>query len=244
MRLISFVWTPNILLPSDVRLGVSVAHSNNYARARQCTVLMSDPAGACRSKVARLVDEYGLGDVGDELESRWTATGDDHWSLRDLAAEFNRELIATRLRDAGLRPTDREIETIVRWLTGEEVGTVERTQLRRRLEREGVDVDALDGDVVTYQAIRSYLQDYRGAEYERSRGDRTATAADTIQKLRGRLASVTETKLEQLRETPHLSLGEFHVMVDVGVYCSECDSRYGVVELLSDGGCECEETGR
>ncbi|MFC6888817.1 rod-determining factor RdfA [Halorubrum trueperi] len=205
---------------------------------------MSDSAGARRSKVARLVDEHDLAGVGDELEARWTATGDDHWSLRDLAAEFNRELVGERLQAAGLRPSDSEIETIVQWLTGAEVGAAERTQLRRRLEREGVDVDALDRDVVTYQAIRSYLRDYRGAEYERASGDRTETVADAIQKLRGRLSSVAETKLEQLRETSHLSLGEFHVMVDVGVYCTECDSRYGIVQLLDAGGCDCGETDR
>jgi len=195
--------------------------------------------GSRRSKVARLIDEYDLDGLGAELEARWTATGDDHWSLRDLAAEFNRELVRERLLDAGLNTSESEIETAVRALTTDETGTAEQTKLRRRLEREGVDVEALSKDVVTYQAVRSYLQDYRGAEYERETGDRTATVADAVQKLRGRLVSVTETKLEQLRRTPHLTLGEFRVLVDVRIVCTDCNSRYGVAELLSDGGCDC-----
>lgn len=199
--------------------------------------------GGRRSKVARLVDEYDLDGVGAELEARWTATGDDHWSLRDLATQFNRELVRERLYDAGLHPSESEVENVVRALTTDETGAAEQTQLRRRLEREGVDVEDLEGDVVTYQAVRSYLQDYRGAEYERDTGDRTETVADAVQKLRGRLVSVTETKLEQLRDTPHLTLGEFRVMVDVGVLCTECNSRYGVVELLSEGGCDCRTDG-
>lgn len=192
-----------------------------------------------RSKVARLIDEYDLDGVGDELEARWTATGDAHWSLRDLAAELNRKLVVARLNEAGVHLSDREVETVVRALTSNEVSAAERNQLQRRLERDGVDVDSLDSDVVTYQAVRSYLRDYRGVSYEREGGDRVGAAADTIEKLRSRLISVTETKLEQLRQTPHLALGEFHVMVDIGVLCAECNSRYGVVELLSQGGCDC-----
>lgn len=202
----------------------------------------TDDAGGRRNKVARLVGEYDLNGVGDELEARWTATGDDHWSLRDLAAVFNRELIVARLDEADVRLSEREIDAVVRSLTGDEVSAADRTQLHRRLERDGVDVDALDRDVVTYQAVRSYLRDHRGVEYERENGNRTATAAEAIQKLRGRLVSVTETKLKGLRKTANLTLGEFRVTIDVRVLCTECDSRYGVAELLSSGGCDCPET--
>jgi len=85
-------------------------------------------------------------------------------------------------------------------------------------------------------------RDHRGVEYERESGDRTTTATKAIQKLRGRLVSVTETKLEGLRNTANLTLGEFRVTIDVRVLCTECDSRYGVAELLSSGGCDCPET--
>ncbi|MCG1003271.1 MULTISPECIES: rod-determining factor RdfA [Halobacterium] len=197
--------------------------------------------GSRRSKVARLVDEYGLDGVGAELEARWTATGDDHWSLRDLATHFNRELVRERLYEAGIHPSESEVGDVVRSLTGGGTGAAEQTQLRRRLEREGVDVDALGDDVVTYQAVRSYLKDYRGAEYERDTGDRLETVADAVQKLRGRLVSVTETKLDQLRSTSRLTLGEFRVMVDVRILCTECDSQYSVSELLTAGGCDCDE---
>ena len=203
----------------------------------------TDDAGGRRNKVARLLDAYDLDGVGDELEARWTATGDDHWSLRDLATAFNRELIEARLDEADVRLSEREVDGVVRSLTGDEVSAADRTQLRRRLERDGVDVDALDGDMVSYQAVRSYLKEYRGADYERETGDRTATAAKAIQKLRGRLFSVTETKLNGLRNASNLTLGEFRVTIDVRVLCTECDSRYGVEELLSSGGCDCADAG-
>ncbi|WP_144798340.1 rod-determining factor RdfA [Halorubrum depositum] len=201
---------------------------------------MTDTDGGRRNKVARLLDEYDLDGVGDELEARWTATGDDHTSLRDLAAEFNRRLVEARLDETGVRLSARELDAVVRSLTGDDVAVADRTQLRRRLEREGVDVDALDCDVVTYQAVRSYLRDHRGAEYERDGGDRATTAARAIGKLRGRLVSVAESKLRGLRKTSALTLGEFRVLVDVSVLCTDCGSRYGVADLLSSGGCDCE----
>ncbi|EMA72695.1 MULTISPECIES: rod-determining factor RdfA [Halorubrum] len=203
----------------------------------------TDGAGGRRNKVARLIDEYDLSGVGDELAARWTATGDDHWSLRDLAAMFNRELIEARLDEADVRLSEREVDGVVRSLTGDEVSAADRTRLRRRLERDDVDIDALDSDMLSYQAVRSYLKEYRGADYDRETGDRMDTAAKAIQKLRGRLFSVIETKLNGLRNSSNLTLGEFRVTIDVRVLCTECDSRYGVEELLSSGGCDCADTG-
>jgi|AntRauTorcE11898_2_1112593.scaffolds.fasta_scaffold00034_24 hypothetical protein len=199
----------------------------------------TDDADGRRTKVARLVDEHDLGGVGDELEARWTATGDAHTSLRDLADEFNRRLVKARLDESGVRLSAGEIDAVVESLTGGAATAADRTQLRRRLEREGVDVDALDRDVVSYQAVRSYLRDHRGAEYERDDGDRATTAARAIAKLRGRLVAVTESKLGGLRKSSALTLGEFRVLVDVSVLCTDCGSRYGVDDLLSSGGCDC-----
>lgn len=199
-------------------------------------------AGTRRTKVARVIDEYGLGDLGDELEARWTATGDDHWSLRDLATYVNEELVRERLQTVGTNPSPTDVENALQTLTSDETRVAEQTQLRRRLQRAGVDVDDLEGDLVTYQAVRSYLQESRGAEYERDTGDRVAAATETIQKLRGRLVSVTESKLEQLRGTSRLTLGEFRIIVDLHVLCTECNTQQDVSTLLRAGGCDCEDT--
>ncbi|WP_336037165.1 rod-determining factor RdfA [Halobacterium yunchengense] len=200
-------------------------------------------AGGRRSKVARVIDEYDLHGLGEELEARWTATGDDHWSLRDLAAHVNEAVVRERLRATGANPSEAYVESVVGLLTGDGGGGADETHLRRRLEREGVDVDGLAADLVTYQAVRSYLREYRGAEYEREVGDRVAAASTAVQKLRGRLTSVTESKLEQLRSTARITLGEFRVMVDVQVLCTDCNTQRGVAELLAAGGCDCEDEG-
>lgn len=193
-----------------------------------------------RSKVARLVDDHDLEGLGDELEARWTATGDDHWSLRDLAAHVNRAVVRERLHEAGLTPTESAVERYAALVNDGDLGTGDRTTLRRRLEREGVDVDNLEQSVVTYQAVRSYLTEYRDAEYDRGESDRLAAVSTAVQKLRGRVVSVTESKLERLRDASDLALGEFRVMVDVRVLCTDCNTQHGIGDLLADGGCNCD----
>jgi len=139
-----------------------------------------------RRKVARLIDEYDLQGLGAELEELWTAE-EDRKSLRELASYFNRQLLEQSLEEANVQYLDGEIENTYRLLTDDEVSSTESTRVRRRLERDGVDVDALENDFVTYQAIRSYLKDHRSAEYTPAETDPLEREATNVQKLRGRM---------------------------------------------------------
>ncbi|WP_338742179.1 rod-determining factor RdfA [Haloplanus salilacus] len=202
-------------------------------------------SGPKSNKVARLLEKYDLGVAfGDELERRWTADGEERESLRDLADRFNRRLLERALLSAGASTVDGEIENLYRLLTADDVSSGMRTEARTRLERDGVDVDGLERDFVSYQAIRSYLTEYRDAEYDSpSASDRVRSVRETIQRLRSRLRSVTEGSLERLQSTDRLTLGTFRLFVDVDVLCEDCGSQYGIVELLERGGCDCERDG-
>lgn len=191
-----------------------------------------------RSKVARLIEEYNLEGIGEEMERLWTDE-QDRRSLRDLAKYFNHAIIEVVLENAGVQLLDGEIENIYRLLTDEEVGNADRTRARRRLEREGIDVDGLSDDFVTYQAIRSYLQGHRGAEYTPDRRDPIERELTNVRQLQGRIDSVTEGKLQQLRESDDVELGDFRTIVTIQVYCEDCNSQLAVEELLEQGGCDC-----
>lgn len=193
-----------------------------------------------RSKVARLIEEYGMDSLGAELERRWTAEEDRH-SLRELASHFNRRVLQLALEDVDVRPLDGEVENMYRLLTDEDSGA-DRTRIRRRLERDGVDIDAVEDDFVTYQAIRTYLKKHRGAEYTPDDTDPIEREVGNIQQLRGRVDSVAEGKIRQLRRTGKLDIGEFRTLVDVRVVCEDCNAQFGVIELLERGHCECSGT--
>ena len=193
-----------------------------------------------RSKVARLIDEYDLQGLGAELEQQWTAD-EDRKSLRDLARYFNQQLLQRTLEEANVQYLDGEIENTYRLLTDDEVSSAESTRVRRRLERDGIDVDALETDLLTYQAIRSYLKDHRGAEYTPAETDPLEREATNVQKLRGRMATVTGGKLEQLRDSDELTLGEFQTLADIRVICEDCNTQFDVLDLLNRGGCNCTD---
>ncbi len=194
------------------------------------------------SKVARLIADYDLGEsFGDELERRWTADGEERTSLRDLADLFNERLLQSAMSSAGVSTVSGEVSNLYRLLTDDGVSSGMRTEARNRLERDGVDVDALERNFVSYQAIRSYLTKYRDAEYERpSEGEQVERVLDSVQRLRARLQSVTESSLDRLRSTGRIALGDFRLFVDVDVLCEECGAQYGVADLLERGGCDCE----
>ena len=197
--------------------------------------------GTVDSKVARLIDVYGLGaELGARLEALWTTEGSERESLRTLADRFNTRLLETAMSDAGVSVVDGEVDNLYRLLTADDVSSGNRTEARRRLERNGVDVDQLERDFVTYQAVRSYLTDVRGATYEHERdGSRVKNVAETIQRLKSRIQSVAEKNIDQLVKAEQVSIGEYQLFIDVSILCEDCNTQYGLVEFLQSGSCDC-----
>lgn len=196
------------------------------------------------NKVARLIETYELEpDLGDLLAELWTADDGRRESLRSLADRFNKRLLEAAMEDTGMSTLDGEVTNIYRLLTDDSVSSGNRTEAQQRLTQAGVDIENLERDFVSYQAIRSYLKDIRGLEYK-SKTDTTRvdTAIETLQRLKARTTSVTQNSLEQLRKTDRITLGEFYLFVEITVHCEDCQTQYGVVELLRNGGCTCSPT--
>jgi hypothetical protein len=194
------------------------------------------------NKVARLLREYELDGIGEELEARWTADGDERMSLRDLASYFNKRLLERRLTRAGLSTLEADAETTYRNLTSDDVSAGVRSDTRVRLQQNGVDVDALEQDFVTYQAIRSYLKEYREATYQQASDEKKiAKDKESIKRLVSRTRSVTADRLEKLSETDRIAIDDFEILLDMQVLCQECGSQYSVDELLDARGCSCQQ---
>lgn len=197
-----------------------------------------DPA---RVKVGRLIREYALGDIGAELEERWTGQDGERDSLRTLADAFNERLLERAMLDAGMDPIAGEPENVYRILTDDDVSPGVRTEAETRLEQQGLDVDTLRTDFVTYQAIRTFLKEVRGAAYERDAVNGIDDVRSGFARLVGRTTAVVDQKLTRLRSSGRLRLGTFHVRTVVTVYCEDCETQYEVTALLDRGGCNCSE---
>ncbi|MFB6133662.1 MAG: rod-determining factor RdfA [Halanaeroarchaeum sp.] len=193
---------------------------------------------APNSKVARVIQKYDLEGLGSELEDLWTRE-DDRYSLRDLATEFNRRVLHAALRNAGQSVTRHDVEHLHSVLTDQDVSEGARIQKRRELERDGVDVEAVEQDFVTHQTIHTYLREFRKAEHESSSMDPVDRARQTIERLRSRSEAVTEQTVERLTEKGHLTAGDLETYVEIRVHCEECGTDQDVASFLDGGGCEC-----
>lgn len=189
-------------------------------------------------KVERLISEYELIETGDTLIQRWSGDAGERQSLRDLAEQFNRRLLQAAINEAGIRPREYDIAYVYHLLTADNVSSGARTRIRGRLEQDGVDVEQLTSDFVSHLAVRTYLR-HRGATRTEADDDQIAKETQHIQRLRSRVTTVTESKLNQLRTTNRISLGDFRVFTEIQVFCESCETRYDIGELLTQGSCAC-----
>jgi hypothetical protein len=193
------------------------------------------------NKVERVIRNYGLEDMGTELERRWLGEGYERQSLRDLADHFNRQVLESALNEAGVVTLQGELSNTYELLTGDDVTEGARIQARNRLKRDDIDVEALLDDFVSHYAIHTYLRDYREVEYPTGDDeDQLAKSVETIQRLTSRLTAVTRRNVENLRSTERLDVGPVDVITDVQVVCEDCGRQYDAVELVERGACECK----
>lgn len=191
-------------------------------------------------KVERLIDQYDLEDVGDQLEAHWTGDGAERYSLRTLEEWFNKRVLRAVLQEAEVTPMEGEVENFYRMLTSDNVSSGVKAETRNRLKREGVDTKQLQDDFVSYQAIRTYLRGVRNVTAPSGDGDRLKREIENIQRLENRMVAVAESKIESFRDGGQLSVTSPRVSGDIRVLCEECGTRYSAVELLENGTCECQ----
>lgn len=195
-----------------------------------------------RSKVKRVIDEFGLDGFGEELARRWRGESGERMSLRDLETIFNQRVLESAIERADGRAIAGEVENLYRLLTDDEISASVRTEAETKLDRMGVDVEALRDAFVSHQAIHTYLttvleasapvrDDSPGAVIQRRRR--------SIQRLRSRLGTVTSESIDALDEADDLTVGSFDTVVSVSVHCRDCGSTYDVAELLERRGCDC-----
>ncbi|MFC7323686.1 rod-determining factor RdfA [Halorubrum rutilum] len=198
---------------------------------------MTTETSGPNTKVARVIREYDLDDIGSTLEDAWTGEAGERTSLRDLADEFNEAVLEAALRDIDASPLSVEVSSMYKALRNGSKSSA--TRARRRLKREGIDVDKLTGDFVTHQAVYTYLTEVRGASLPAADEEMIDRKIDTIEKLQGRVSAVTESAISSLANAEELDCGDYDVLVDVRAVCPNCGTDTTVSELLRRGGCDC-----
>lgn len=192
------------------------------------------------NKVARVIEKYDLDGMGERLEVAWTGERGERTSLRDLADEFNQAVLEAAIRDTDSVISGSDLESAYQTLTDGDVSSADTMRKQRDLESMGVDVEQVESDFVTHQAIHTYLTEYRDAELPDQSGDAEQKAA-MLERLQGRTSTVTKSTIDRLTRNGELADHDYEVFVDVRVICSDCGADYAAGELLRQGGCDCGE---
>lgn len=198
---------------------------------------MTTEASSTNTKVARVIQKYNLDSMGASLEAAWTGEAGERTSLRDLADEFNEAVLEAALREESISSVNVDVSSTYAALRDD--SDLSATRARRRLEREGIDVDKLTGDFVTHQAIHTYLTQEREASLPAADDDMVDRKAETIEKLQGRTSAVAESAISSLANADKLDKDNYDVLVDVRAVCPDCGSDTAVGELIRRGGCGC-----
>lgn len=196
----------------------------------------------CDCKIGDSIDKYSLSNINDRLEAKWI---DDHVSVRDLAAWFNKQILAAELEahdvDSSLDRVDRIYDT----LTDPDVTSGRRVEVENRLRDEGVSVESITSDFVSHQTVHNHLRECLSLDHpgdDRSAQARIRDKRETLAKLQGRTTTVSASTLERLHRQGDITLGEFEVFTDVQVLCRDCGDIHAVDTLLEQGGCSCDPT--
>lgn len=189
--------------------------------------------------MGRVIQEFDLDGLNDELVTRRRGDGDDPASLRDLTEFFNQTVVRSALDRADESPLEGEVENTYRLLTDDDVSSGMRVRVRKQLEGDGVDLDALEDGFVSHPTIGRHLADCLGVEPSRTSGDRVETARERIFKMQSRAEAVISNTLAGLASASHVAAGELSVTVDARVTCEECGVHGEVAEFIRRGGCAC-----
>lgn len=196
---------------------------------------MSNETGNC--KIDRVARKWELEDLDDRLLERREAGA----SLRDLETDYNRRVLRAAMEDAGIETLEGEVENLYRLLTDDDVSVGTRVEAQSRLERNGIDPGSMEDDFVSYQTVRTHLNDCLDVDTRRNAEIDETSAKNVVFKLLSRTESITERTIDRLRSSDLLAVGKPEVTLSLRVACTDCGEEYTFTRLVERGRCSCYE---
>lgn len=192
-------------------------------------------------KVDTLIERYaltvpdpGYASVDEYLEVRWTgADGRSADGYKTLTEWFNKRLLKRLYEEHG-RDTvrvhlDREYEVI----TGDD--EIQRDELAADLATDGLDIDEIDSDLVSWSTMRHHLKGCLEAEKETAEAS-TDWETNTVQKAQERTAEKTRSVLSSLTSKERLPDAQrANVDVQVKLSCPDCSVRVPFEDAVERG---------
>jgi len=187
-------------------------------------------------KVDRVADKYHLGDLDGRLQRRRC---NKDASLRDLDEYINTRVLESAMISSGMDPVDGEAANYLSLLRSDD--EISRKEARRELARQGVPVDDLEEDFVSYQTVRKHLNECMEIDTSKSYSPEPDEDRDRMGNLKGRTENVIRRTITRLRKHGAVRIGEPTAIVSMKVRCGTCGRTHDVSELLRQRACACAD---
>jgi hypothetical protein len=194
----------------------------------------------CGCKIGRISKKYNHTEAIEKLGEQWLDSEED-MSLRQLARNFNQQILRQALHRTGQNPLTGEVENIYNLLTDGDVSAGDRIQVRNRLSKYGIDPDEIKDDFVSYQTVNRHIKnclDISAAPDKGSTGLETPDAVSRIRSLQNWMAAVADrtiSRSQSVQDTDSLD-----VIVDVNVTCRKCGMSLKPEQAIENDGCQCD----
>lgn len=171
-------------------------------------------------KVCRVLADHDLEQYESRLVDQWTAEGPQRKGYRQLADWLNVTMLRREMDQAGLSTLGDEAASKYERLTGNDAVAAE---VRNVLRSEGVPIDHLEEDFVSYGVVRIHLTDCLGLEREEEPSD---WETEAIRKSREYAREKIAEAVQSLENKDKLDArGGITVHVDVELECQATHTR-------------------
>jgi len=197
-------------------------------------------------KIEIVSDRYDLDEretryesVDDRLLTRWTgADGHESSGYRQLTEWFNERLLRTLYDDHGRDTTGNRVESDFEALTGDD--DLLREEVRDDLRADGIDVDALQQDMVSWSTMRTHLKSCLDGEKVIRESD-SDWERRSVEIAKNVATSKVNEALSSLETDEVLPAGtDAEVEIQVLLSCPECPTRVPFGDAI-DRGFVCSE---
>ncbi|RQG88022.1 hypothetical protein EA462_14295 [Natrarchaeobius halalkaliphilus] len=204
-------------------------------------------------KVARVIDDYELEGLDETLVDLWTRDDSSRKSIRELADLVNAEIVSAVVGSElqGMTPMEYPPDRIATRLAArsstdsrfEDVSQGDINEVTNWMESEGIDVDSLTNDFVTFGVVYDYLKNYHDAKasekYRKSSSPEELKEKVTsrLDGLKEQVETVTKESNRSLENAGILQETNRTVTVDIRITCVNCGREYPAIEFVEANGC-------
>ncbi|WP_227130956.1 rod-determining factor RdfA [Halorubellus salinus] len=190
-------------------------------------------------KVDRVRDAYGLSNLEARIRRR---RENEDASLRSLEEFLNQLILLRAMESVGMAVLDGEAENYYRLLTDEEVTESARREAESELQQEGLDIEQVTEDFVSYRTIKKHLNECLCISTSREYEPDVDSERKRLSKLAARVKTVASKILDRLEAHEAIHIEDPRFSIDIHVRCGNCNRRHDLLEFLHGTGvCPCVE---